>query len=194
MSDTASSQEIEQIERRVATWLEEAIIGLNLCPFARPVYTKDQVRLAVAKQVSFDAVVMATLDEIDRLLSSSPDEIATTLVICPNALSDFDEFLDAVDVVEALLGEAGADGILQLAHFHPDYRFEGTEPDALENYTNRAPYPILHLLREAQVSEAVDSHPDPAAIPERNIERLEKLGHAGIARLWAKWNTGNHPK
>jgi hypothetical protein len=181
------------IERRVRCWLEEAVIGLNLCPFARPVYTKDQVHLAVATQPRFDELVMATLGEVDRLLEHTPDEIATTLVVCPNALSHFDDFLDAVDVVQTLLSEAGADGILQVAHFHPDYQFEGAEPDALENYTNRAPYPIIHLLREAQMSEAVDSHPDPKAIPEHNVARLAELGPEGVAQLWSTWSDANTP-
>jgi hypothetical protein len=182
MSDTLT------VEDRVRRWLEGAVIGLNLCPFARPVYAGDQVHLAVASQTSFDEVIGETLVEVDRLLDHASDDIATTLVICPNALSDFDEFLEAVEIVEALLTEAGADGILQVAHFHPDYQFAGTRPDDLENYTNRAPYPIIHLLREAQVSEAIESHPDPETIPQRNIERLEKLGRDGLAKLWSTWS------
>lgn len=173
---------------KMRRWLEDAVIGLNLCPFARAVYVRDQVRIAVKPARGFDDAIRCTLDEADRLFRSAPDEIATTLVVLPNALTDFDEFLDAADAIDALIERAGAAGILQLAHFHPDYNFEGAEPDALENYTNRAPYPTLHLLREAQVSEGVQSYPDPESIPERNIEMLEGMGRAELAKMWAHWS------
>jgi uncharacterized protein len=174
-------------EQRTRLWLEEAVIGLNLCPFARSVFAAGQVHIAVEATTSFDKAVLATLVEVERLLDAAPDDIATTLVVFTQALADFDEFLEAVDVVEALLDEAGADGILQLAHFHPDYQFEGTEPDALENFTNRAPYPTLHLLREAQVAEAVDSHPAPESIPRDNIARLQKMGRQQLEEMWERW-------
>ncbi len=173
---------------RVQQWLENAVIGLNLCPFARQVYVHDQVRIALADAASFEEAVEATLGEVDRLLEAAPDDIATTLVVFTRALADFDEFLEAVSVVEALLEEAGAEGILQVAHFHPAYQFEGAEPDALENYTNRSPYPIVHLLREAQISEGVASHPDPESIPQHNIEKLEKMGRQRVSELWKRWS------
>ncbi|MFW5968893.1 MAG: DUF1415 domain-containing protein [Persicimonas sp.] len=170
-------------------WLEEAVIGLNLCPFARSVVEDDAVRIAVNGATSFDAAIDAALDEVDRLLEASPDDIATTLIVTPDALGDFDDFLDAVAVLEELLRRAHADEIVQLAHFHPDYRFEGTEPDALENYTNRAPYPTIQLLRVAQVAEAIDSHPDPESIPDDNIERLEAMGREAVEALWRGWKS-----
>ncbi len=176
-----------QPEQKTRRWLEDAVIGLNLCPFARPVYTKDQVRIAVEESAEFDDVIQRTLAEVDCLLEAAPDDIATTLVVCPNALADFDEFLDAAEIIQALLTDAGADGVLQLAHFHPDYQFAGTRPDAAENFTNRAPYPTLHLLREAQVTEAVDSHPDPESIPQQNIDKLEQMGRERLEEMWSKW-------
>lgn len=178
----------EKAARSTRLWLEEAVIGLNLCPFARSVFAAGQVRVAVEPTSSFDKAILATLVEVERLLDAAPDDIATTLVVFTQALVDFDEFLEAVEVAEALLGEAGADGILQLAHFHPDYQFEGTEADDLENFTNRAPYPTLHLLRAAQVSEAVNSHPDPESIPQDNIVRLQKMGRQRIEELWARFS------
>lgn len=179
---------MEDVVTKTRRWLEDAVIGLNLCPFARSVYVRDEVRIAVESEADFEDAIRATLDEADRLLQAAPDEIATTLVVFPNALADFDDFLDAVGIIDELLEQAGAAGILQVAHFHPDYQFEGTEADDLENYTNRAPYPILHLLREAEISEGVHSHPDPESIPERNIETLEKMGHEGIAEMWGRWS------
>ncbi|QDG49894.1 DUF1415 domain-containing protein [Persicimonas caeni] len=180
---------MEDVVTKTRRWLEDAVIGLNLCPFARAVYVRDEVRIAVDEARGFEDAIRRALDEADRLLQAAPDDIATTLVVFPHALSDFDEFLDAVDAVDELIERAGAAGILQLAHFHPQYQFEGTEADDLENFTNRAPYPTLHLLREAQISEGVASHPNPEAIPERNIEVLEELGELEVHKMWDRWST-----
>ena len=178
---------MEEVTTKTRQWLEDAVIGLNLCPFARSVYSRAEVRIAVEDAAGFEDAIRRTLDETDRLLDAAPDDIATTLVVFPAALADFEEFLDAVAAVDELIERMGAAGLVQIAHFHPDYRFADTDADDLENFTNRAPYPILHLLREAQVSEGVASHPDPESIPQRNIETLERLGRDGVDELWVRW-------
>ena len=179
-----------QVRVRVERWLDEAVVGLNLCPFAAPVVRAGQVRIAPSSAADFDPAIEAFLDELSRLFDAAPDDVATTLVVFPHALGDFDDFLDAIAVVEALLEDSGADLAVQLAHFHPDYRFEGADDDALENYTNRAPYPILQLLRVADVADAVSRHPDPEGIPTRNIARLEAMGREAVEAMWALWRTG----
>lgn len=177
----------EAIEASVQRWLEDAVIGLNLCPFARAPYSQDQVRIAIVECAGFENVLRQSLNEIELLLNTPPDEVATTLVVIRGVLDHFEDFLDAVDALNELLEQTGAADYLQLAHFHPDYQFEGTTPDALENFTNRAPFAILHLLREDQVSEAVERHPAPAAIPTKNIARLKELGAEAISELWGRW-------
>jgi uncharacterized protein len=144
----------------------------------------------VSEATRAEETIDAVMKEAAHLLDSEPAQLSTTLVVFPHALEDFEEFLDAVGVAEDALAEAGAEGILQIATFHPDYRFEGEAEDALSNTTNRAPYPVMHLLREAEVTDAVDHHPDPDGIPKRNIERLEALGRAAVAELVASYASG----
>jgi len=172
---------------RTKQWLEEIVIGLNLCPFASSVFLAKQVRFRVSDARDADAVVRDALSEAMLLIESPADEIATTLLICPNALNDFDEYLDSLSMIEALLAEAGADGLLQIASFHPRYRFEGEDEAALSHFTNRSPYPVFHFLRESQVQEAVDSHPDTASIPNTNIARLNELGAEDVVKRWKKF-------
>ena len=180
----------EEVTRRVRHWIEEAVIGLDFCPFAASVYHTDRVRIVVARAENAIEAVDATLDEVSLLLETSRAEIATTLVTFPGALGDFRRFLDVAETVRGALAESGGEGILQVATFHPDYQFAGTEPDDLENYTNRSPVPILHLLREEHVTEAVDGHPDPEGIPERNIERLRAMDREEIRRIWRRFEVG----
>lgn len=180
-------QQPDITEQRVRRWLEDAVIGLNLCPFARAPYSRKQVRIAVVDCADFEDALRQTFDEVDYLLSASPEDVGTTLIVLRGALDDFEDFLDAIHAVDEILAQTGAADYVQLAHFHPDYQFEGAQADALENFTNRAPYPILHLLREDEVSQAVGRHPDPAGIPAQNIARLEALGQAGVAALWQRW-------
>lgn len=177
----------EDVETKVQRWLEDAVIGLNLCPFARAPYSGDQMRIAILDCADFEDVLRQTFEEVDYLLGASPDAVATTLIVIRGALQEFDDFLDAIYAVDELLEQTGAADYLQLAHFHPDYQFEGTEPDGLENFTNRAPFPVLHLLREDEMSEAVDRHPDPEGIPEKNIARLNAMGAKAIAELWRRF-------
>ena len=177
-----------EAKRRTRRWLEDAVIGLNFCPFARPVFVQDQVRIAVQEDVGgLEAAVERAFDEVNHLLDHPDTEVATTLIVYPEALADFGDYLDVVETLRYALEDSGLEGVLQVATFHPDYQFAGTAPDDLENYTNRSPYPTIHLIREAQVTDAVESHPDPEGIPRRNIERLEEMGRERVEQMWSVW-------
>lgn len=161
------------------TWLERAVIGLNLCPFAKSVHVKAQVRYAVSPAQTDSALLDDLEHELRRLVETPPAEIDTTLLIAPHALEDFDDFMRFVDLAEVVLRTHGLEGILQIASFHPDYMFSEADPDDIANCTNRAPYPILHLLREESLSRATSAFPDAADIYERNIETMQQLGWDG---------------
>ncbi len=164
-------------------WLEKAVIGLNLCPFAKSVYGKEQVRYVVSQARHTDALLEELDAELDLLAAADPEKIDTTLLIIPQLLQDFMDFNDLTALAEEAVVEHELEGVLQVASFHPRFQFEGTEPDAISNYTNRAPLPIWHLIREASLARAVAAYPNPEAIYERNIETLERLGHEGWAAL-----------
>lgn len=181
------SEEHQRIRREVESWLEEAVIGLNLCPFAAKPYRQGRISIAISDATGLEDAVFDSVEAAFELLESPPDVVSTTLVVYPDALSVFSRYLDAADALRATLDDAGARGVLQVATFHPDYQFADAEPDAVENFTNRAPYPILHLLREDEVSDAVASHPDPESIPERNIARMRELGRETLTEIWEKF-------
>ncbi|NLP65338.1 DUF1415 domain-containing protein [Paraburkholderia sacchari] len=189
MTDTAApratSAQPEHAEILAATrhWLTRAVIGLNLCPFAKSVHVKGQIRYAISEATDLEGVLADLETELRTLADAAPEQIDTTLLILPHALADFLDYNDALHFADMLLAQLRLEGTLQIASFHPDYRFEGTEPDDIENYTNRAPYPILHLLREASIERAVDAFPDAADIYERNQETLRRLGLEG----WRAW-------
>jgi len=164
-------------------WLTRAVIGLNLCPFAKSVHVKNQIRYAVSEATDMEGVLTDLEAELNGLASADPERIDTTLVIFPRALADFLDFNDCLFFAERLLKQMRLEGTLQIASFHPQYQFEGAEPGDIENYTNRAPYPILHVLRESSIERAVDAFPDAADIYERNQETLRRLGHEG----WREW-------
>ncbi|MDR5737402.1 MULTISPECIES: DUF1415 domain-containing protein [unclassified Caballeronia] len=164
-------------------WLTRAVIGLNLCPFAKSVHVKGQIRYVVSEARGVEDIVVELADELRLLRDSDPEAVDTTLLITPHAFADFIDYNDALFFADRLLNDMGLAGELQIASFHPHYRFEGTEPDDIDNYTNRAPYPIFHLLREASIDRAVAAFPDAADIYERNIETLRRLGHEGF-RAW----------
>ena len=164
-------------------WLEKAVIGLNLCPFAKAVYVKNQVRLVVSKARHADDLLEELDRELDLLVATPADELDTTLLIHPTLFADFLDFNDFLEVADGVVAEHELEGIIQLASFHPQFQFEGTEPDDIGNYTNRAPFAILHLLREESVERAVEAFPEAGAIFEQNIATLEKLGHAGWKSL-----------
>ncbi len=169
----------EEIIDATRHWLTRAVIKLNLCPFAKAVYVKEQIRYVVSEARSFDDVLADLEKELKHLADSDPEKIDTTLLIVPHALEDFAEYNDALHFADTLLKQLRLEGELQIASFHPDYRFDGAEPDDIENFTNRAPYPIFHLLREASIERAVDAFPDAANIYERNMATLRRLGLDG---------------
>lgn len=163
-------------------WVEQAVIGLNLCPFARAVHVRDRIRFVVSAARDDDALLADLQRELVAL--ASPDApFETTLLIHPYALGAFDDYLRFLDVADAALRVLGLEGEVQVASFHPHYRFRGTAPDDVSNNTNRSPYPLLHLLREASVAEAVASIADPAEIFRRNIRTMQALGADGWARF-----------
>ena len=172
-----------QVEADIRRWLERAVIGLNLCPFAKAVYVKEQVRIVVSDASTPRALLEELGEEMARLRDTSAEQIDTTLLVHPQVLTDFLDYNDFLDEADALLEALELDGVLQVASFHPHYQFAGTAPEDAENLTNRAPHPILHLLREDSVSRAVEAFPDPDAIVERNIETMERLGTEGYRRL-----------
>ena len=176
----------ESVIAATREWLEKAVIGLNLCPFAKAVYVKNQVRIVVSHANHLDGLLEDLDRELDFLASADPDEVDTTLLIHPTLLPDFLDFNDFLQLAEAAVEEHELEGTLQIASFHPQFQFEGTEPDDMGNYTNRAPFPTLHLLREASIERAVAAFPEAETIYERNIETLEALGHAGWQALRGK--------
>lgn len=173
----------EQVIADTQAWLEKAVIGLNLCPFAKAVYVKNQIRYVVSHARNGDVLLEDLERELEYLAETDPEKIDTTLLIHPYVLNDFLDYNDFLDIADAVVEELELDGELQVASFHPDYQFADTEPDDIDNYSNRSPYPTLHLLREASVARAVEAFPDAGAIFEKNIEMLRQLGHEGWARL-----------
>lgn len=160
------------------------MIGLDLCPFAKSVYRGDRVRFQVSGQRSAVGLIQELCTELLYLQAASPDECETTLLIHPWVMADFLEFNDFLEACETAVVDLELEGVIQVASFHPDYQFAGTLPDAIENFTNRSPYPTLHLLREASVERALASVADPDAIYENNILRLQALGYDGWRALW----------
>ena len=173
----------EQVLAKTRHWLETAVIGLNLCPFAKAVYVKNQVRLVVSKARHADDLLEELDRELDLLVATPASEIDTTLLIHPTLFEDFLDFNDFLEVAEGVVDEHELEGVVQLASFHPQFQFDDAEPDDISNYTNRAPFSILHLLREESVERAVEAFPQADKIFEANIAALEKLGHAGWKSL-----------
>jgi uncharacterized protein len=169
----------EQVLQQTRHWLEKAVIGLNLCPFAKAVYVRNQVRLVVSRARHADDLLEELDRELDLLVATPADEIDTTLLISPALFENFLDFNDFLEIAEGVVDEHELDGVVQLASFHPKFQFDGTEPDDIGNYTNRAPFAILHLLREQSVGRAVQAFPEADAIFEENIKTLDKLGRNG---------------
>ncbi|ABM36561.1 protein of unknown function DUF1415 [Polaromonas naphthalenivorans CJ2] len=169
----------EDVLKQTRHWLEKAVIGLNLCPFAKAVYVKNQVRLVVSQARHADDLLEELDRELDLLVATPAEEIDTTLLIHPTLFDDFLDFNDFLEIAEGVLDEHALEGVVQLASFHPKFQFDGTEPDDISNYTNRAPFAMLHLLREESIDRAVQAFPQAEAIFEENIKTLEKLGHSG---------------
>ena len=182
MKDTATPTPAEAIAA-TRKWLERAVIGLNLCPFAKSVHVKEQVRYVVSEARDSDALLADLERELQYLAAVSPAETDTTLLIHPYVLQDFDDFTDFLDLVDVVVRTQGLAGTLQVANFHPDYYFSDTAPDDIGNHTNRSPYPTLHLIREASLDRAVAAFPDAARIYENNIATLTRIGLDGWRAL-----------
>jgi uncharacterized protein len=165
-------------------WIEKAVIGLNLCPFAKVVYVNDRIRYCVSEAESQDALLADLSRELRALQAADPQTCETVLLIHPGVLSNFLDYNDFLDAADATVEALGLVGALQIASFHPHYQFAGSGPDDVENCTNRSPYPMLHLLRESSVERAAQANPDLNAIPARNAETLRRLGPEGWRRLW----------
>jgi hypothetical protein len=164
-------------------WIEKAVIGLNLCPFAKAVYVKNQIRYVVSSAQNIDDLLTDLKAELQILHAADPEQIDTTVLIHPHVLSDFLDYNDFLDVANDTVEAFDLDGDIQIASFHPHYQFAGTNSDDIENYTNRSPFPILHLLRESSIDRAVEAFPEADAIYEKNMETLRKIGLQGWQQL-----------
>ncbi len=181
--DTAAGPGEEEAIAATRRWLEKAVIGLNLCPFAKAVYAKEQVRFVFSDATTPEQLIEQLGEELLLLRDTPAGQVDTTLLVHPYVLQDFLDYNDFLEQADTLVEVLELDGELQVASFHPDYQFAGSRPDDIENYSNRAPYPTLHLLREDSVSRAVEAYPDPDAIVERNYATLRGLGHEGWRKL-----------
>ena len=182
MTDT-THLDIDTVSEHTKQWLEKAVIGLNLCPFAKAPHVKNLVRIVVSEARHLDGF----LEDLDRelqLLGNTPaSELETTLLVHPTLFPDFETFNQILEIADDAVVENELEGIVQIAPFHPDFQFEGTETDDISNYTNRSPYPTLHLIREDSIAKAAEAFPDASAIFARNIALLEKMGHEGWDKL-----------
>ena len=170
-------------------WLERAVIGLNLCPFAKAVYVKQQIHYALSQARGVNELRDDLGTQLRELVKLNADVRETTLLIVPTVLRDFLDFNHFLTEAEEVLIGLDLEGVIQIASFHPDYQFAGTRSDDITNFTNRSPYPTLHLIREASMDRALEAFPDPQAIFETNMHTLEKLGPAG----WAALDVGPTP-
>lgn len=178
------SVEDEEIIAATRAWLERAVIGLNLCPFAKAAHVKKQIRYAVSAAQAPEALLADLVAELRILQAADPSDIDTTLLMHPRVLDDFLDYNDFLELADAAVAAEGLEGEIQIASFHPRYQFSGTQPEDMENCSNRSPYPTLHLLREASIARAVAVFPEASRIFERNIDTLRRLGHDGWRRLW----------
>ena len=169
----------DQVIADTQAWLDKAVIGLNLCPFAKAVVTKKQVRYVVCMDCEPKQVLNMLQEEMQLLINTDAAVLDTTLLIAPNLLPDFLDFNEFLFDCDSVLLSMELEGVLQIADFHPRYQFAGTQPDDISNFTNRAPYPTLHLLREESIDKAVEAFPDASLIYERNMQVLEDLGREG---------------
>ena len=171
----------EDIIKPVRNWVETVVIGLNLCPFAKRELVRNRVRFSVTEALTEEQLLEDLQAELELL--NNDETIETTLLIHPDVLQDFYDYNQFLNYVDDLLGQLELDGIYQVASFHPKYQFGGTEPDDVENYTNKSPYPMLHLIRESSLEQAIATYPDSDKIPERNIELLETMGREKMSAL-----------
>ena len=183
MTTATDTPDTADIVRLTKAWLEHAVIGLNLCPFAKSVYVKEQIDYRLCNATEPDQLLDALKTALQDLVDTDPEVIDTTLLIHPWVLQDFLEYNNFLDRADNLLDKAGLNGVIQIASFHPQYQFADTTPDDITNSTNRSPYPMLHLLREDSLTKAIDAVPEAATIFERNMETLRNLGSDGWQQL-----------
>lgn len=188
MSSTENND--ESIIAATKTWLERAVIGLNLCPFAKAPFSKGQIRYVVSAAQTPDALLQDLIRELEVLAEANPEKIETTLLIHPHTLNDFMDYNDFIEVADETVEELDLGGILQVASFHPDYQFADTGPDDISNYTNRSPFPTLHLLREESIDKAVEAFPEAEMIYEKNIDTMIRLGQEGWDKLFPEQKKG----
>jgi hypothetical protein len=179
----ATDHAAEQVIAATRHWLEKAVVGLRLCPFAAVPFARGQIRYRVSGQTTTDGLARELTDELEHLHAADPDVCETSLLIHPYVLTDFADYNQFLDDADAAIAALHYGGELQVASFHPDYRFAGSAPSDVQNYSNRSPYPMLHLLREASVTRAVATYPEIDEIGERNRATLLELGHEGWRKL-----------
>ena len=172
------------IESHVRAWLDSFILDLNLCPFARPVIASDTLRISICESDQLQQVAEAFMQELVLMSQSSESDIATTLLVLPNALEDFEQYLSFIDNAEAVINDMDLAGTIQLASFHPHYLFDGEPEDAASHYSNRSPFPIIHFLREEMMTAVLADFPNPEQIPQRNIDTLTAIGREQIEKRW----------
>ena len=182
MRNKSSLYTVEEVEALTRQWVETMVVGLNLCPFAAPVVKKNTLRYAVTEGQSEEDLAHAFLSELEKIQKANEVDIATSLVIMPKALADFYDYLDMLAVFENLLKASGLEGTFQLASFHPNYQFAGVAAEDLSHWTNRSPFPMVHIIREGQMERVLAHYPDPDAIPERNINLLRELGREELIK------------
>lgn len=185
VNEDPASPTAERVVAATRRWLEQAVIGLDLCPFARSTYAGGRLRLRVSEARDAEALLADLAEELALLRDADPQTVETTLLIHPYVLRDFLDYNDFLDVADAALQALGLEGEIQIASFHPDYRFADADADDVTHATNRSPYPTLHLLRQASVDRAVAAVPDTAAIYRNNLATMRRLGHDGWRRLLA---------
>ena len=173
----------KQIIAYTSAWVEQVVIGLNLCPFAKPVYTKGQIDYFLSHARDETTLAADLRLAMQRLIASTPDNMDTCLLIHPWVLSDFFDYNNFLDITDEILDELELIGVLQIASFHPHYQFAGTTEDDVTNCTNRSPFPMLHLLREESLDKATAALPDANVIVDRNLNTMITLGHEGWNRL-----------
>lgn len=175
---------MDKVQQETLQWLKEVVIGLNLCPFAAKPFKKDQIRIAVAEGETEEEILETLLQEMILLDNQPAESLETTLVVIPNFLQSFTDYNFFLDWVDALLRQQGYEGTYQVATFHPDYCFNGCEPEDTENLTNRSPYPIIHLIREESITKVLKHFPDPDSIPDTNIETVSNLTQEELKKLY----------
>ncbi len=176
-------KEKQQIIETTKLWLERFVIGLNLCPFAKHPFRNNKIRYIVFEGDDLEKLTETWLKEANELEQTTPSVLETTLIILPEVLEEFEEYLDFIEMSEFILAEVDLEGVIQIASFHPDYQFDETEITDVENYTNRSPFPMIHLLREDSMTRAIEAYPEVGDIPDNNIDTMNKLGLTRVKQM-----------